>query len=147
VVVRGVRGHTHPERVVAGIDSSEAARRALAWAAAEADLHGVQLHVVHAWVYPYVASEVSGPQAHDLTRVDAALVVDEAVEWARERCGVDVVGDLAEDSPAAGVLSTVRAGDLLVLGSRGQGALKASVFGSTVNTVLDHADVTVAVVR
>ena len=134
-------------RVVAGIDTSEAARRALGWAAAEADLHGVQLHVVHAWQYPYHPSEASGPQAHDLTRVDAALVLNDAVEWARERCSVDVVGQLAEDSPAVGLLSTVREGDLLVLGSRGQGAVRASVFGSTVNTVLDHADVTVAVVR
>ena len=147
VVVRGAGTHACPTRVVAGIDPSDAARRALGWAAAEADLHGVQLHVVHAWKYPYLASEASGPQAHDLTRVDAALVLDDAVEWAREQCGVDVVGELAEDSPAAALLNAVREGDLLVLGSRGQGALKASVFGSTVNAVLDHADVTVAVVR
>ena len=147
VVVRGAEAHACPERVVAGIDTSDTARRALGWAAAEADLHGVQLHVVHAWQYPYHTSEASGPQAHDLTLVDAALVLDDAVEWARERCSVDVVGQLAEDSPAVGLLSVVRDGDLLVLGSRGQGALRASVFGSTVNTVLDHADVTVAVVR
>ncbi len=62
-------------------------------------------------------------------------------EW----CGVDVVGELAEDSAPSALLSTVRDGDLLVLSSRGRGALKAGVFGSTVNTVLDHADVTVAV--
>ena len=63
-------------------------------------------------------------------------------EW----CGVDVVGELAEDSAPSALLCTTRDGDLLVLGSRGRGALKAGVFGSTVNTVLDHAGVTTAVI-
>ena len=146
IVVRGSSGHACPERVVVGVDGSDSATKALRWAASEADRYGVQLHVVHAWEYPYATTELGSPQARDLTCVDAACVLNDAVACAREWCGVDVVGELAEDSAPSALLSTVRDGDLLVLSSRGRGALKASVFGSTVNTVLDHADVTVAVI-
>ena len=53
-----------------------------------------------------------------------------------ERSGVEVTGELVEGGPATGLLEVVRDGDLLVVGSRGRGALAANVFGSTVNSVL-----------
>jgi nucleotide-binding universal stress UspA family protein len=45
------------------------------------------------------------------------------------------------------VLDSVQDGDLLVLGSRGRGAVVSSVLGSTVMGVLDHAMVPVVFVR
>jgi nucleotide-binding universal stress UspA family protein len=147
VVVRGASSRGRPDRIVVGVDGSEVAGRALRWAAAEADLHQVGLLVVHAWEYPYEIAETARSEARDLTRVDAARVLDNAVELARERCGGDVVGELVEASPTAALLGTVRDGDLLALGSRGRGALRAGVFGSTVNSVLDRAAVPVVVVR
>jgi nucleotide-binding universal stress UspA family protein len=74
-------------------------------------------------------------------------VLDEAVELARAMCGSTVTGDLVEIGPAAGLLGSVRDGDLLVLGSRGRGALRAGIFGSTVNSILDAAAIPVAVFR
>lgn len=147
VIVRGPTSRGRPDRIVAAVDGSEPSTKALNWAAAEADLHGVPLLVVHAWDYPYPVAESAPSQMRDLTQVDAALVLDAAVESAREQCGVDVEGQLVEGSPASAVLGAVRDGDLLVLGSRGRGALRASVFGSTVNSVLDAAVIPVAVVR
>jgi nucleotide-binding universal stress UspA family protein len=147
VVVRGAAGRDGPDRVVVGIDGSVASRQAVLWAAAEADLHGVELRVVHAWEYPYLAITTQESQARDLTRVDAACVLEEAVAYAREVCGCDVTDVLVEDAPASGLLGAVRDGDLLVLGSRGRGALKAGMFGSTVNSVLDHAAIPVVVLR
>jgi nucleotide-binding universal stress UspA family protein len=147
VVVRGASSRGRPDRVVVGIDGSEAARQALRWAAVEADLHGVVLLVVHAWDYPYDVSEIRGSQARDLTRVDAAQVLNDAVELAREICGGEVSAELLVRSARSALLSAVRDGDLLVLGTRGRGAFRAGVFGSTVNSVLDRAAVPVAVVR
>ena len=66
---------------------------------------------------------------------------------ARERCAASVSGLLVERSPASGLLETVRDGDLLVLGSRGRGAIAAGLLGSTVNSVVEHVAVPVAVVR
>ena len=147
VVVRGVSGRGGPDRVVVGIDGSATSNRALRWAAAEADLHSVALHIVHVWEYPYVLATTRESQGRDLTRVAAANVLDAAMELAREACGSTVTGELVEGGPASGLLSALRDGDLLVLGSRGRGAVRAGMFGSTVNSVLDDAALPVAVLR
>ena len=70
-----------------GVDGSDTAKRATRWAASEADLHGVTLHIVHAWEYPYVLVTTQESQARDLTRIAAANVLDAALELAREVCG------------------------------------------------------------
>ena len=45
------------------------------------------------------------------------------------------------------VLDSLHDGDLLVMGSRGRGAVRAGLFGSTVYNVLDHSAVPVVVVE
>jgi len=145
VVVRGSASRGLPDRIVAGIDGSPAADDALRWAADEADRHQICLAVVHGWSYPYLDTGAS--QARDLTQIDAECVLDRAVQLGRELCAADVTGVLVEGSPAAALLGSVRPGDLLVLGSHGRGALAASVFGSTVNHVVEHCEVPVAVVH
>ncbi len=147
VVVRGVSGRGGPDRVVVGVDGSDTAMRATRWAASEADLHGVGLHIVHVWEYPYVLATTRESQGRDLTRVAAANVLEQAVAMARDTCGADVTSELVEGGPASGLLASLRDGDLLVLGSRGRGAVRAGMFGSTVNSVLDDVAVPVAVLR
>jgi nucleotide-binding universal stress UspA family protein len=144
VVVRGGVSRGRPDRVVVGVDGSAASAAAIAWAAAEADLHRVPLEVVHAWWYPYVVSGRSF--ARDAMRVDAQLVLDDAVRTAREQCLSTVTGTLQEGDPATGLLEGVRDGDLLVLAPSGHGAIARSLLGSTVNSVLDRVFVPVAVV-
>jgi nucleotide-binding universal stress UspA family protein len=146
-VVRGSATRGRPDRVVVGTDGSPASDRALQWAGAEAELHHVDLLIVHGWAYPYLAVETSSSQARDLTNIDAGCLLDRAVESARDRFGITIAGQLVEGGPATAVLATVRDGDLLVLGSRGRGAFAANLFGSTVNTVLDRCAVPVVVVR
>ena len=133
--------------MVVGVDGSDTAMRATRWAASEADLHGVGLHIVHVWEYPYVLATTRESQGRDLTRVAAANVLEHAVAMARDTCGVDVTSELVEGGPASGLLASLRDGDLLVLGSRGRGAVRAGMFGSTVNSVLDDVAVPVAVLR
>ena len=146
VVVHGAASRGRPDRVVVGTDGSAAAGAALLWAADEADRHGCELVVVHVWEYPYLAADAASEQGRDFTRVDAACVLERAVETARERCGVDVTGVLAEGRVVTGLLDTVRDGDLLVLASSGKGAIVATLLGSTVNSVLEQSSVPVAVV-
>ena len=146
-VVRGAASRGRPDRIVVGVDGSVPSGEALMWAADEADLYGVGLTVVHSWHYPYIGLDTEGSQARDLTQIDAACVLEESVEAARERCGVDVTGLLVDDSPASAVLGAVRDGDLLVLGSRGHGALTSGLIGSTVNSVMDLVAVPLIIVR
>jgi nucleotide-binding universal stress UspA family protein len=146
VVVRDFASAKPPERIVVGVDDSEDARHALIWAVDEADLWGVELHVVHAWSYAYTVHDRASAEARDTTRVEAARVLDRAVEMARERAGSDVTSELIATTPVPALLDLVRDGDVLVLGSRGRGAIKSALFGSTVNSVLDHTAVPTVVV-
>ena len=86
-------------------------------------------------------------QARDLTSVDAACLLDREIETARERFGVEITSRLIECSPSGALLGIVRPGDLLVLGSNGHGAIHATLFGSTVSSLLDRTTVPTVVVR
>ncbi|MEP7112883.1 MAG: universal stress protein [Ilumatobacteraceae bacterium] len=147
VVVRGGVNQRHPDRIVVGVDGSPASDSALEWAGDEADRRQVDLVVVHGWSYPYLSVDEASSAARDLTKVDAACVLDRAVESARERFSAEVTGELVEQSAVTALLDTARGGDLLVLGSRGRGAIVAGLFGSTVSSVLDRCSMPVAVVR
>jgi nucleotide-binding universal stress UspA family protein len=146
-VVRGAASRGSPDRVVVGIDGSAASDAALDWAGDEADRLLVELLVLHAWSYPYVEVTHGSTGTRDLMEVDAACVLDRALEHARERFGCDVSGRLIENGTTPALLEAVRDGDLLVLGSRGHGSFVAGLLGSTVNAVLDRAQVPVIVVR
>jgi nucleotide-binding universal stress UspA family protein len=141
----GSSGQTH--RVVVGVDGSATSRRALQWAGDEADRYGAQLVLVHAWMYPYMHADPDSSQVRDLTRVDAACLLDREVESARDQFGAEVTARLIECSPSAALLGIVRHGDLLVMGSSGHGAIHATLFGSTVSSVLDRCSVPTVVVR
>ena len=146
-VVRGAASQGRPDRIVAGVDGSAASDAALLWAADEADLHGVDLVIVHAWEYAYPGIDTQAQQVRDLTRIDAATVLDRAAEVARERCGVAVKDVLVEAGATTAILNSVRDGDVLVIGAAGRGALAAGVLGSTVNLVIERSAVPVVVVR
>ena len=147
VVVRGAASRGRPDRIVVGVDGSLASERAVRWAGKEADRHHVDLVIVHGWTYAYAPDDARSVQARQLTEIDAACTLDRAVEAARARCGIEVTGRLVENSGVSALLETIRDGDLLVLGSRGRGALRSRLFGSTVNSVLDTCTVPVVVVR
>ena len=146
VVVRGPASRGHPDRIVVGVDASVPSERALRWAADEADRHRVALTLVHGWSYPYATLDTRSAQARDLTRIDAASVLEQHVDAARQRCAVEVTGVLVESSPVTALLDTVRDGDWLVIGSPRRRPLFAGLLGSTVNNVLEGSVVPVIVV-
>lgn len=87
VVVRGSVESSRPRRVLVGVDGSPESQHAMHWAGEEADRHGVNLVLVHAWSYAYTPRDASPSQAHDLTEVDAACLLEAEIESARAvRC-------------------------------------------------------------
>ena len=146
-VVRGSASRGAPDRVLVGVDGSPASAKALRWAGDEADRHGVELVIVHAWDYPYEPAKIGSAQGRDLTEIDAACTLDSAVEAARARCAAMVIPMLVEGGPVTALLDTARDGDVLVVGSRGRRALRSRFFGSTANSVLNAAAVPVVVIR
>lgn len=146
VVVRGLDGRQRPTRVVVGTDGSPAASQAVTWAAKEAELHRISLVVVHTWEHPHLTYDTVDSRTRERTRIDASCVLDQAVQDARDQCGSDVTAQLVERSAVPGLLGSIQPGDILVLGTRGRNAISSGLFGSTVNSVLDHAPVSVVVV-
>lgn len=147
VIVRGAASRGRPDRIVVGVDGSAPSDAALLWAADEADLHGVDLLVVHAWEYAYPGIGTRAEQIRDVIRIDAATVLDRSAEIARERCGATVQDLLVEGGAATALLDSSRDGDLLVVGAEGRGAIAAGLLGSTVNAVVEQAAVPVVIVH
>jgi nucleotide-binding universal stress UspA family protein len=134
--------------IVVGVDGSAEADAAVLWAADEADRRGARLLVVHAWDYPYPVVSAEGfTSGHDTARIDAALVVERAVEAARERCGVDVDSRVVEGHAVQALLDAGDAADLVVVGSRGRGGFRSMLFGSVARGVCTHATTPTVVIR
>jgi len=147
VVVRQPNTPNYLERVLVGVDGWDASAAALAWAADEAELHRIELMIVHAWTYPYAGMGAHADRAEAAMQREAAELLERSAAVAREHCSTAVHTELLESGPTAGLLGAVRDRDLIVVGSRGRGPLRSALFGSTTNSLLETSPVTVVVVR
>lgn len=136
------------ERIVVGIDGSETAHRALAWAVAEARLRQAQLDVVHAWQVPgVVGGQYALPYDPQPFEEAARSTLADAIK------GRDVSGLPGEVRPvlvcagaAAAILQASEGADLVVVGSRGLGGFKELLLGSVSHQVAHHARCPVVIV-
>jgi len=136
--------------IVVGIDASEDAQRALAWAFEEARLRGAELELVHAYSRPEAAF-MPGMLITDLpsdAELEAAArqVVEDAVGKIAPRPSVPTVTTV-QAGGAAGVLCG-RAADaeLVVVGARGLGGFRGLLLGSVSQQVVTHSPCPVVVV-
>lgn len=148
VVVRGsANGGPVPMEgpVVVGADGSVDGAAALGFAFEAAAARRVQLVAVHAW-RDTVADRVSPPPGGE-----AAFQEENLAEWLaawRARFpDVDVQRVVARDRPGRALLDRSAGAQLVVVGSRGRGALAGLVLGSVSQALLHHATCPVAVVR
>lgn len=161
--------------IVVGVDDSPGARKALAWAVAEARLRGAALRVVHvhkpeeltAPLYfpsqhalPSMPTASAGePSSADLARVlHAQEVLREAARGRAEElveeligevgaAGVDVQPTVVQDRhPADALVELSSDAELLVVGSRGRGGFSGLVLGSVTHALVLHATCPVVVV-
>ena len=162
-------------RIVVGVDASPNARRALAWAAAEARLRQAVLQVVHAYHSKNLAAPVyfgsqhtydasvgaAGVPAPELTAsVHAREAFEEAArsqaaelleallgELGETVSGVKVQQTVVEDRhPAEALVQLSVDADLLVVGSRGRGGFSELLLGSVSHAAVLHAVCPVVVV-
>lgn len=142
-----------PRTIVVAVDGSPAASAALGLALRLATGSGASLTLVHA--SPRLAETVF--EENPLTRVEEEEiavdpVLSAAVEQARSQ-GVEaharLVGEHGTDGIADAILGITASvgGDLIVMGSRGRGALAESVLGSVSRSVTARSSVTVVVVH
>jgi nucleotide-binding universal stress UspA family protein len=162
-------------RIVVGVDASPNARRALAWAAAEARLRQAVLQVVHAYHSKSLAAPVyfgsqhtydasvgaaGVPQPELTASVQRREALEEAVrsqadelleallgELGEKVGGVEVQQTVVEDRhPAEALVQLSVDADLLVVGSRGRGGFSELLLGSVSHAAVLHAVCPVVVV-
>lgn len=138
-------------KIVVGVDGSDASRAALRWAYAEATLRRCPLEVLTIWHYPVTSSLPAFgavPPPEDLTgEAEAtlrAILQDEGVTTTKD---VPVTATIAEGTAAAALLEAAQLADLLVVGSRGRGGFTGLLLGSVSHQCTVHAPCPVVVVR
>lgn len=135
--------------VLVGIDDSDDARAALAFAAGWAARTGQTLHVVHAWRTPFLWNDRGTPPAALLDEVQAqhAEVLADAVAQARRlEPGLTVEG-VEVDAPAGRALLDAAPGRaLLVVGDGGVSHLEKLLIGSVSHDVLVDLSIPTVVV-
>ena len=139
-----------PPAVIVGVDGTPAARAALVWAAESAVRRGERLRIVHGLGMPVVTGTYSVSERYkpaEEVREEGHRLLSDSVEHAREvRPELDVVTILGtEDAPAV-LLNEARRGDVIVVGSRGLGAVRSIVLGSVSVRTSSHAPCPVIVV-
>lgn len=145
-----------PAPIVVGVDGSHEAEAALQAAFAEAALRRSPLQVVHCWQDPttdlYTTDgdhPVSLPEFDESAwRAFAAKSLEESLaEARRSHPEVTVQADVDWRRPTVALLDRAKGAQLLVVGSRGRGAFKGLVMGSTSRVMIQHAPCPVLVVR
>jgi nucleotide-binding universal stress UspA family protein len=137
------------EKILLATDGSAHAQEALGYAQKFALRDEAQVVVVHA--FDTVPSYLGDPWRDEVIahHVSAGEEIAEAAAQALRETGVDVIVEVLQGPPAEAILKVaeVRGCDLIVMGSRGYGALTRLLLGSVSQRVLAHAKVPVMIVR
>ncbi len=137
------------KKILIAYDGSAHSQRALEYARALAQTFAAQLIVVHVfhpipkeWGTPFkeqAEAHVIGAAEKTIREVRAKLVNE----------SFEVITEMLEGPPAEAILrvAEARGCDLIVMGSRGLGELKATLLGSVSNKVLHHSVAPVLIVK
>jgi nucleotide-binding universal stress UspA family protein len=141
------------EKIVVGIDGSEASKDALRWAVEDARARGAEVVALHAYEVPVPAPDAIPTAPVDLpalvveTHARALqLVTDLVDDVVGNAATVDVVPLAVEDAPARALLDAARDADLLVVGSHGLG-VSGLFLGSVSLECAHHAACPVLIYR
>ncbi|NYD79700.1 universal stress protein [Arthrobacter cupressi] len=128
--------------ILVGADGSEEATQAVAFAAAEADRDGQDLTILHAFGNPLfrVPKGMPGSELAERAADEERVILSEtAAGLAADYPDLVVHQVLAVDrNPAQALTEAAGNARLLVLGSRGKGAFKRLLMGSTAHAVLSQ---------
>jgi nucleotide-binding universal stress UspA family protein len=141
---------TPTRSIVVGYDDTSAAMAAVRWAAELARDNGAGIRLLHAWTWPLLGQGLAGIPVIDPAgpRNQASRLLDDAAERVSALYPeVPVTAELVAGMPRE-VLEEASAGsDLLVVGTRGLGAVLGTLLGSVSRGLLHDAGCPVAIIR
>ncbi|MFC4128437.1 universal stress protein [Nocardia rhizosphaerae] len=142
----------HPRPVLAAVDGSAVSYQAAAWAAAEAALRHLPLHILTSGALQtgFGPGMSLGEADLEWLRADAERVVGEAERVARAAVPDEdlvVTTEVAFEQAAPLLITRSTGAEMLVVGSRGLGAFQRGLLGSVSRAVAQHAHCPVAVIH
>jgi len=133
--------------IVVGVDGSDPAQQALAWALDEARLRRLPVTAVHGWDYDHYPAGVlvQVGTLEDETR----KMLDAAVDpWREQYSDVSIdTRPVRASSGATALEEASKDANLVVVGSRGRSRMVGMVLGSVSNAIVHRAHCPVVVVR
>ena len=132
------------QRIVVGIDGSDAAINAAKWAAAEAVSRNIPLRLIHA--IPQRPGDAAGDDGLDIEYAQTSLRAADAALQAMGK-PVKVECDIVRGSSESALVDESRHAAMVCVGSVGMGWVARKVLGSTADTVAQKAHCPVAIIR
>lgn len=133
-------------RIVVGVDGSEGSIEALRWAGRQARATGAPISVIAAWDLPMYFGYA--PAMDDIDwAASARQGLDQAVEKAAIDEDIILSRHVVRGHAGTVLVDAGRDAELLVVGSRGHGAVAGMLLGSISQYCTQHASCPVVVVR
>lgn len=132
--------------IVVGVDGSEESMAAAGWAAEEGVRRELPVRLVHAWLWqPVDVPIVRPPDVQEQAGKDMLYLVEKDLtdRWPAARLSAETVGETA----APALLEAAEQAEMLVVGSRGHGALAGYLLGSCGQRVIGSSPRPVVAVR
>jgi nucleotide-binding universal stress UspA family protein len=136
--------------ILAAVDGSAVSYHAVAWAAADAALHGCGLRLITSAAFQaaYGPAPMVTSEQVDRLRTDAEEILAEAERIAHDVArAVPVGAEVIFDPIIPSLITRSWHARSLVVGSRGRGALRRGLLGSVSSAVVHHARCPVVVVH
>ena len=133
------------ERIVVGIDGSDAAINAAKWAVAEAISRDIPLRLIHA-IAKRRPAENAGDESLDIEYGETALRLASAALHAMGE-PVKIEAELVQGPPDSALIKESDHAAMICIGSVGIGAIARKLLGSTAESVASDAHCPVAVIR
>ncbi|MFC9595106.1 universal stress protein [Streptomyces sp. NPDC056944] len=132
--------------IVAGVDGSPESLAAADWAAREALRRGLPLRLAHAWRWePLDLPLVQDPEEQQRTAYAVLRAAEATI--AERHPGLALTAEVLPDTPVAALLGTEERAEMLVIGSRGYGAVAGFLLGSYGQQIIAGATRPVVAVR
>ena len=136
-------------RVVLGVADDDSSDAAIPFAAREALAAGVPLDAVHAWRLPVPSMDAVASlviDAEGLEAIHTELVERVTERLDKEYAGLEVRGILNHGDSAATLDDQIEGAQLVVLGTHRHGPAVGALMGSTVQHLLHHGRIAMAIV-
>ena len=139
--------------IIVGIDGSPASDAAVTWAAQDAAIRGLPLTIVHVenpaaptWSQAPILEESAGEQEAEGRSLlaNASKIARDAIA---DTAQIQINGELLSSAIVPTLVDQSKDAELIVVGSRGRGALSRGFLGSVSSGLIRHAHCPVALIR